>query len=250
MQKNIRKPLLVAHRGESFLMPENTIPALTSAWENKPYAVETDVHITRDDQLIAAHDYHFRRTAGVDREIKDMTADEITVLDVGSWKAPEFAGIHPPRFDEVLAAMPTDGRLYMEIKVDDPRFTELFRTLMEKRQIRQDQITVISFFPEALARLNRDYPGFTTSLLLGGDETYTIPELIQELRRLGCAGVSPHYQRPWIAAEPVEELHAAGFGVHVWTVDTIEEAHQCALAGVDSITTNRAGWMNRNWQND
>ena len=60
--------------------------------------------------------------------------------------------------------------------------------------------------------------------------------------------MSPHFQRPWIAPEPIRELHAAGFGIHVWTVDEPAEARRCAQAGVDSITSNRAAWLRRNWE--
>ncbi len=248
MPEKVVMPRIVAHRGESYLLPENTLPALELGWRNKPFAVETDVHISRDNRLIVSHDGHFRRTAGLDRAIAEMTASEIAAVDVGSWKDPAFADLRPPLLEEVLAAMPADGRLYMEIKVDDPRFVPLFRAAMEAAGIRQEQITAISFHPEALARLNREYPGFVTSLLLGGDETYTIPNLIHDLRAIGCAGVSPHFQRPWIAPEPIKELHAAGFGIHVWTVDDPAEARRCAQAGVDSITSNRAAWLRRNWE--
>ena len=248
MPEKIAMPRIVAHRGESYLLPENTLPALKLGWRNRPYAVETDVHISRDNRLIVSHDGHFRRTAGLDRAIAEMTASEIAEVDVGSWKDPAFADLRPPLLEEVFAAMPADGRLYMEIKVDDLRFVPLFRAAVEAAGLRQEQIVAISFHPEALARLNREYPGFVTSLLLGGDETYTIPNLIHDLRAIGCAGVSPHFQRPWIAPEPIRELHAAGFGIHVWTVDEPAEARRCAQAGVDSITSNRAAWLRRNWE--
>ena len=148
-------PPLVAHRGESVLLPENTLPALALGWKNKVFAVEVDVHLSADRRMVVSHDGNFRRTAGVDREIVQMTWDEISKVDVGAWKGSEFRGVRPPLLDEVFAIMPQDGKLYLEIKSPDPEFPELLADLMDRYSVRPDQIIAISFHGESLKILRR-----------------------------------------------------------------------------------------------
>ena len=54
---------LYAHRGASAERPENTMPAFERAVEIGVDALEMDVHLTRDGQLIVAHDDTARRMA-------------------------------------------------------------------------------------------------------------------------------------------------------------------------------------------
>jgi glycerophosphoryl diester phosphodiesterase len=41
-----------------------------------------------------------------------------------------------------------------------------------------------------------------------------------------------------LTKERVDELHAAGIEVNVWTVDTLEDAQRMTEYGVDYITSN------------
>src|SRR4249919_3256007 len=55
---------LYAHRGASAERPENTMPAFERALEIGVDVLEMDVHVTRDDRLIVAHDDTAFRTTG------------------------------------------------------------------------------------------------------------------------------------------------------------------------------------------
>ena len=48
--------LVIAHRGASFELPENTLPAFERAIEIGADYVEIDVHATRDGELVVTHD--------------------------------------------------------------------------------------------------------------------------------------------------------------------------------------------------
>src|SRR5687767_3071253 len=50
-----------AHRGESFLAPENTMAAVNLGWKLGADAVEFDVHLTRDGKLAVVHDKDMKR---------------------------------------------------------------------------------------------------------------------------------------------------------------------------------------------
>ena len=73
------KAVLAGHRGESALAPENTMASFELAWKNGVKIVETDIHLTRDGQVVICHDADTYRTSGNKTKvvIKDATLEEI-----------------------------------------------------------------------------------------------------------------------------------------------------------------------------
>ena len=87
---------LISHRGEWANAPENTMAAFRLAWERKVDAIELDVHLTRDGELVICHDPDTKRTTGVAKEIKERTAAELRALDAGRWKGAQVGGGNHP----------------------------------------------------------------------------------------------------------------------------------------------------------
>ena len=56
------RPLIIAHRGASDELPENTLPAFERAIEVGADFVELDVHATPDGRLVVTHDRPRART--------------------------------------------------------------------------------------------------------------------------------------------------------------------------------------------
>jgi glycerophosphoryl diester phosphodiesterase len=90
-------PVILAHRGDSFRAPENTLEAARLAWESGAPAWELDVQLTRDGVPIVIHDESLLRTTDVARRfdgdprgedgfrVADFDFEEIRTLDAGSW---------------------------------------------------------------------------------------------------------------------------------------------------------------------
>ena len=95
--------ILAAHRGDRFKCPENTMAAFRSAIECGVDMIETDIQITRDGELVIMHDRSASRTAGVDKNIDEMTLAEVKTLDAGSPFSEEFAGERIPTVKEFIA---------------------------------------------------------------------------------------------------------------------------------------------------
>jgi glycerophosphoryl diester phosphodiesterase len=91
------RPLIVAHRGDSFHAPENTLEAARSGRETGADAWELDVQLTRDGVAVVLHDESLLRTTDVARRfagdprgargflVADFDLDELRALDAGSW---------------------------------------------------------------------------------------------------------------------------------------------------------------------
>ena len=56
---------IIAHRGASYVAPENTMTSVTRAWELGTDAVEVDVYLSKDNRIMVIHDKDTKRTAAI-----------------------------------------------------------------------------------------------------------------------------------------------------------------------------------------
>lgn len=89
--------IIIGHRGAAGIEPENTIPSIEAAVEAGVDMVEFDVRVTKDKQLVVLHDANCKRIAGINKNIDEMTLEELNALTTRS-------GHHIPRLDEALSA--------------------------------------------------------------------------------------------------------------------------------------------------
>src|SRR5947209_13499086 len=90
--------LNIAHRGARAFAPENTLEAFAKAARLGCPMFETDVHLSRDGELIVVHDDTLCRCSDVREKfphrrsyfVSDFTAAEIRRLDAGRWYAEEI----------------------------------------------------------------------------------------------------------------------------------------------------------------
>ena len=48
--------MIIAHRGVSFKLPENSIPAFEASWQFDVDGIEGDFHLTKDGEIVCIHD--------------------------------------------------------------------------------------------------------------------------------------------------------------------------------------------------
>lgn len=236
----------VAHRGESYDAPENTLAAFQLAWERQVSTIELDVHLTKDGQLIVCHDPNTKKTTGVEKAIKDSTLAELRSLDAGSWKGKRFAGEKLPTLAEALATIPERGRCFIELKTGPEAVPALVK-VVEASGKRPEQLAIISFNPESLAEAKRKLPRHPAYWIVSvkKDKTTgvlapTVEELLARAKTIKADGLdlsvppTPDY---------VEPIKAAGLKLFVWTVNDVGIARKWVELGVDGITTDRAAWL-------
>ncbi|MCF2139462.1 MAG: glycerophosphodiester phosphodiesterase [Candidatus Lokiarchaeota archaeon] len=80
--KNYR-PLVMAHRGESANIPENTLQAFEDAFNSGVDCIETDIHLTKDNHFVFFHDEKLNRTTNGNGKISKYTLKELKQLDAG-----------------------------------------------------------------------------------------------------------------------------------------------------------------------
>ena len=237
---------IIAHRGASHHAPENTLTAVHRAWAEGAAGVEVDVHLSRDGRIVVIHDDNTHRTAGVDRPVVQQSLADLRSLDVGRWKGPLWAGEKIPTLEEVLAAVPSGRRLFVEIKCGVQLVPVLARVLA---QAAQTQVVLIGASFTVMKTVKQRLPDHEVLWVLeflktGKDASWArlATWLVRQAAGAGLDGFDLDVAGR-VDARFVEQARAAGLKSYVWTVDSREVADQLARAGVDGITTNRPGYL-------
>lgn len=241
---------IVAHRGESFAAPENTLEAFNLAWTRGAVCIEGDFHLTKDGEIVCMHDDNLNRTCGADLPISSLTLKELKEYDAGLWKGEAWRCTRIPTLREVLATMPGYGEIYIELKSVGP-IIDALKAVFRSGPWRPEQLTFIAFDETTISEVKKLFPAHK-AYWLSCNFTWEKPdvkrvelspdELVAKLRHLGVDGVDI-CESEFLTRAYAEALHAADLGLHVWTVDDPATAKHLVEIGVDSITTNRAKYI-------
>ena len=106
---------IIAHRGASYLAPENTRASVMMGWEKKA-DVEVDVHLSQDNRIVVIHDSTTKRTTNQDLKVSETPSDVLHHLDAGSFKGEQFAGEPIPFLADIIDTIPPPKKLFVEIK--------------------------------------------------------------------------------------------------------------------------------------
>jgi glycerophosphoryl diester phosphodiesterase len=239
---------IIAHRGASHDAPENTLAAFKLGWAQRADAVELDVWLSKDGQLIVSHDADTKRTTGVAKKIPESTLAELRALDAGAWKDPKWKGEPLPTLDQVLPLIPAGKRLVIEIKCGVECLPELERVLKASGKP-ASQLVIISFSHPVCAAAKKLFPQIPVLFLASfkqdkatGAWSPTPDSLLAKAKAAQLDGLNLAWKGPLDAAF-VQQTHAAGLKFYVWTVDDPEVARRLVTAGVDGLTTNRPEWL-------
>lgn len=240
---------IIAHRGESFDAPENTMAAIKLAWQRRADAVEIDIQLTKDNHVVVIHDKDTKRLAGVDKKVIDQNLDELRKLDVGSWKDIQFKGEKIPVMEEVLESVPAEKKLIIEIK-SGPETVPVLKTLLERSLLQTDQIEIIGFDLDTMIATRQAFTENKVLWLLDLDY-YWYTRIFKPSIKKAIAKAKQHQLdglNAWVGKmldkSMIDQIHDAGLLVYCWTVNDLEKAQKLMDWGIDAISTDRAEWMN------
>ena len=235
MWTDLSRPIVIAHRGDKTHAPENTLAAFKLAAEKGADAIEFDVKLTADGQVIVLHDQTVDRTTNGTGKMSELPFAALRNLDAGAWFSEAFPGERIPTLDEVFETV--GKRLYMNVELtnyatpgDDlvPKVVELV-----KKHGLQNRVLFSSFFARNLMKARSLLPEVPRGLLC-------MPGLVGFWGRTFTWRGDYFALHPHLAdADPglVNRVHAAGKRVHVWTVNAEEDLKRMIGLGVDAIFT-------------
>lgn len=257
-QEGLAAVEIVAHRGASWDAPENTLASLRLAWEQQADAIEFDCFLSKDGRIVIIHDADTRRVAGVPGKVAEQTFEQLRRLDVGRWKGERFAGERIPALEEALATVPAGKRAFIEVKCGPEILPELERVL-KASGLRPEQTVVISFSEEVVAAVKKrrpELPAYWVATLrtrgkngAANGQPRRVEDIIATAQRLKADGVDLSADLEVLSAEYAARIRQAGLFLSVWTVNDAEQARQLIRRGVQSITTDRPGWLRQQLSN-
>ena len=235
-------PFLVAHRGSSHGAPENTLPAFNRALDAGALAVECDVHLTEDGEVVLLHDDQVDRTTNGSGAVAAMSWTEVRQLDAGYIDRfdDQFSGTRVPRLSDLLLAARGRAAVFIEIKA-----AAIGRMPggIEERVVRQiravdmvDSAVGLSFSATVLRRMRLLIPDLQTGLvLMPWDRFNRISRAVACGARFLFVSVDG-IMRPTALTR---QAAVSGLRVGVYVVDQWEDARHLISAGVEALGTNR-----------
>ncbi len=225
---------IASHRGGAATAPENTLPAITAALAGGFEYVEVDVALTADRQPVLMHDATVDRTTNGHGRLATLTLAQVRALDAGAWFGSAYAGTLVPTFDEFLDVLvDADGRAIVELKGGWDAATVGAAVDAVAARGLQRRIVFASFDARTLA-LAADRSDVLSRLLI----LKQLPsDVVSAVAEAGARGVV--VSRKAVLARPgiVEELHAAGARVVVYTLNSDTQWDAVTALGVDGIVT-------------
>lgn len=220
---------VTAHRGYSAEYPENTTVAFRGAIDIKADWIELDVQETADGEVIVMHDSNLKRTTGVNKDIWEVTWDEIKDLDNGSWFDPMYREIRIPTLEQVLELTRGKIKLNIEIKPTghEKHLEESVAELLEEYRM-TDSCIVSSMKYESLEKIKKANPDIQTAYI-----TSVSYGNFTELQYADGYSV----ESMMLTQQFVNQAHRAGKSVCVWTVNSEERLEQVISMGVDNVVT-------------
>lgn len=225
--------LIIGHRGARNLWPENSLEGFRRTRDLGVDAVEFDVHLSRDGELVVIHDPSLERTTEGAGPVADRTATELAALGV-------------PGLEAVLDIYAgTSIELHIEIKTDalGRAYDGLEQRLLDviaRRQLQQQAI-VTSFVPGILETVRKLSPTQRVLASLDRRSAELFGGLPVALDRFGAIGNCMVAIEKGLLADSLDLcLHRVG-GDHLgaWVPNEADDIAQWLARPIRQITTDR-----------
>ncbi|MFO7933105.1 MAG: glycerophosphodiester phosphodiesterase family protein [Bacteroidales bacterium] len=232
-------PIFVAHRGASYLAPENTLASVRLAWELGADAAECDVMLTSDHRVILFHDKNTGSLTGEDLVVSETGWKKLSQLTIRlrDSNLSKYAQERIPLLSEVLETIPADRMLVIEIKTGQEILPFLKQVI--DAHWHSGRISFICFDLETILATKRLFPEqpcyFLSSFRSG------VIRHFDEILRGSLDGVNVRHKA--VNKNLVQRCRAEGLEVWCWTVNKPEDARKMKALGVSAITTDRPKWL-------
>ena len=211
----MRKPLIIAHKGASYELPGNTLPAIQKAIKDRADVIEVDLRRTKDGEIILSHN-----------ECK------LTLAELKEGYKLHKMPFRPPTLEEVFEKVPKSTVFYLDLK-------ELGMTDEIKKIARQAHMNEVWYS-------NKESLIFAYTPLL-----YYYPFVPVTIHKVGH-GAMPMFNPERACLHYYENIpsmitisHKLGRKVFVWGVNLEREMKKWIELGADGIITDRPGVLNK-----
>ncbi|XP_048247074.1 glycerophosphodiester phosphodiesterase domain-containing protein 5-like [Haliotis rufescens] len=247
------KPLVLAHRGASEILPENTLMAYEFAYQDGGYGVESDVQISLDCVPFILHDRSLERTTNIKDVFPDRVNDDPSSFNMSDLKALNAGSWFIQNDPFWTAGDLTDAQRKQVANQTLPTLEELARLgrnysdnvlMFDLRAPPQSHPCfnlTVNYTIQALTRagfplqnvwwlqttFNNSRP---TGVTVVGE--YYIP--VSSLRKANMSIVNVQYTE--LTDDQIEEYQASNISINMWTVNSEWMYSLCWCMGISSVT--------------
>jgi glycerophosphoryl diester phosphodiesterase len=232
----LKQPAVFGHRGASGYAPENTLAAFAHALELGAEAIELDVKLTGDGQVVVLHDQTVDRTTSGHGDLREFTLTQVQELDAGSHFSVQFSGEKVPSLAQVFEAF--GAKLYINIELTNyltygDGLTDKVIGLIDKFGL-DEWVMFSSFHPSNILRARKLKPHIPAAIL-------ALPGPNGRIQR-SIAGkwISPGFIHPFLEdVNPgfLRREQKRGRRVHAWTVNDPDDIARMFQLGVNGVIT-------------
>lgn len=220
--------IAMAHRGfHGPTVTENSMEAFEAAVGLGYRHLESDLHVTSDGVAVLAHDPDLIRVARSPERIADLTWGQLSTKRL-------INGERLPRLDELLTTWP---EIHVNLDAKVPQVVEVAARVIRTHGA-EERVCVGSFSHRAVLSLRghlpraahsaspREVAAWRVGRRVAGPHAFMVPP------RSGPIRV--------VSRTTVARAHRWGTGVHVWTVNDVDQMRDLIRLGVDGLMTDRA----------
>ena len=229
------KPRMIAHRGLSGIEMENTCSAFVAAGNRSYFGIETDVHVTADGEYIIIHDDNTKRVALDALKVEESTFEtlrSLRLLDKDGQRGRKDLGL-PSLREYVRICKKYEKTSVLELKnpMEPAHIDRIIAIVREEGWL--EHTIFISFALSNMIHVREVLPNQKAQYLIEGQHDWN--EILNTLKQYDLDLDIDHRI---LTEQMVNDVHALGKELNVWTVNKLEDAERLAQWGVDYITTN------------
>lgn len=227
---------LYAHRGFRAAWPENTLLSFEKAIATGCGAIELDVQLSLDGELVVIHDETVDRTTSGSGQVAGMTLAELQALDTGG-------GQRIPTLEEyfeLLAGLPGGGGVVTNIELKNsvipyPGMEEKVLTLV-RRYGHAGRVLFSSFNHSSVVLCKQLAPEIPCGFLCGGRlDTAGVEAVAAKMKQHGVEYLHPSLAS--LTEAVLEKIKLCGLSINVWTVNDPAAMERLAAFGAAGIFT-------------
>ncbi len=224
---NVKKPLVIGHRGAMGHETENTLASIQKAMDLGVDAIEIDVFKISSGETVVFHDDTVDAlTNGVGK------VEEYNIYDLK--KLVLDGGHQIPMLQEVLKLIDNKVRLNIELKGANTadKVNHITSYYIKERGWSPENFIISSFNWDELREMRKINTTIAIAVLTEGDPL----EAISIAKELNAEAINPNFEK--LNLEVANGIRDAGFKIYTWTVNEPNDINLAKRWAVDGIITN------------
>lgn len=210
--------LKIGHRGAKGYVAENTLASFEKALALHVDAIELDVYLSSDNEIMVIHDETIDRTTTKKGFVKEFTSSELKELLI-------------PTLEEVFHLI--NQRSIINIEIKDANATQkviqLIEKFINKHQWNYNLFQISSFNWTVLEEVSITNSKIATGVLTEN----SIENAIAFAKKINAHSINPYFKL--LNHETVKFIHSNGFKIYTWTVNSTEDLIFVKSLQVDGI---------------